>query len=127
MKGIGNHRYVAVVLPYDDQLKIDEAAYRRFLQYFLKQPRFLRDGGLCINPEAGESPCVAGIALHYALPGFSGLRKLALLLEGEGIRRAWYLRDRIHNDESRRKQRDRNSSGLPRIHPGNSAVGWLAY
>jgi dihydrodipicolinate synthase/N-acetylneuraminate lyase len=54
MKGIGDHRYVAVVLPYDDRLKIDEAAYRRFLQYFLKEPRFLRDGGLCINPEAGE-------------------------------------------------------------------------
>lgn len=54
MKGVGDHRYVAVLLPYDRWLKIDEAAYRRFLQYFLKEPRFRREGGFCINPEAGE-------------------------------------------------------------------------
>ena len=54
MKGIGDHRYVAVLLPYDNGLKIDEGAYRRFLQYFLKEPRFRREGGFCINPEAGE-------------------------------------------------------------------------
>ena len=29
MKSIGDHRYVAVLLPYDNRLKIDEAAYRR--------------------------------------------------------------------------------------------------
>jgi 4-hydroxy-tetrahydrodipicolinate synthase len=54
MQNIGDHRYVAVLLPYDDHLKIDEAAYRRFLRYFLNEPRFVRDGGFCINPEAGE-------------------------------------------------------------------------
>ena len=54
MKGIGDYRYVAVLLPYDSRLKIDEAAYRRFLQIFLNEPRFVREGGFCINPEAGE-------------------------------------------------------------------------
>ena len=54
MKSIGDYRYVAVLLPYDGRLKIDEAAYRRFLRYFLNEPRFVREGGFCINPEAGE-------------------------------------------------------------------------
>lgn len=53
-KGIGDHRYVALLLPYDDNLKIDEQAYRRFIRYFLKDPRFVMHGGLCVNPEAGE-------------------------------------------------------------------------
>ncbi len=53
-KGIGDHRYVAVLLPYDSRLKVDEQAYRRFIRYFLDEPRFVKDGGLCINPEAGE-------------------------------------------------------------------------
>ena len=36
-------------------MKIDEAGYRRFLQYFLKNEKFVKaGGGLCINPEAGE-------------------------------------------------------------------------
>ena len=52
--GIGDHRYVAVLLPYDNRLKVDEAAYRRFIRYFLSEPRFREEGGLCINPEAGE-------------------------------------------------------------------------
>jgi len=37
-----------------ESLKIDEAAYRRFIQYYLREPRFVQSGGLCINPEAGE-------------------------------------------------------------------------
>ncbi|MGC1094626.1 MAG: dihydrodipicolinate synthase family protein, partial [Pseudolabrys sp.] len=54
-KNIGDHLYVAVLLPFDRQMKIDEAAYRSFLQYFLKNEKFVRmGGGLCINPEAGE-------------------------------------------------------------------------
>jgi len=53
-KSVGDHLYAAVLLPFDRQMTIDEPAYRRFLQYFLKEPRFLREGGLCINPEAGE-------------------------------------------------------------------------
>ena len=54
-KNVGDHLYVAVLLPFDQQMKIDEAAYRRFLQYFLKNEKFVRmGGGLCINPEAGE-------------------------------------------------------------------------
>jgi 4-hydroxy-tetrahydrodipicolinate synthase len=55
MTTIGDHLYVAVLLPYDRALKVDEPAYRRFLQHFLKNERFARmGGGLCINPEAGE-------------------------------------------------------------------------
>jgi dihydrodipicolinate synthase/N-acetylneuraminate lyase len=54
-KSVGDHLYVAVLLPFDRQMKIDEPAYRRFLQYFLKNEKFVRmGGGLCINPEAGE-------------------------------------------------------------------------
>ena len=54
-KNVGDHLYVAVLLPFDRQMKIDEPAYRRFLQYFLKNEKFVRmGGGLCINPEAGE-------------------------------------------------------------------------
>ena len=29
-------------------------AYRRYVRYFADDPRFAREGGLCINPEAGE-------------------------------------------------------------------------
>ncbi len=48
---IGNHLYVAVLLPFDRQMKVDEAAYRNFLQHFLKNEKFVRmGGGLCINP-----------------------------------------------------------------------------
>ena len=54
-KSVGDHLYVAVLLPFDQQMKIDEPAYRRYLQYFLKNEKFVRmGGGLCINPEAGE-------------------------------------------------------------------------
>jgi dihydrodipicolinate synthase/N-acetylneuraminate lyase len=54
-KSLGDHLYVAVLLPFDRQMKIDEPAYRRYLQYFLKNEKFVRmGGGLCINPEAGE-------------------------------------------------------------------------
>jgi 4-hydroxy-tetrahydrodipicolinate synthase len=54
-KGIGDHLYVAVLLPFDQHMKIDEPAYRRFLRYFLANRKFVRaGGGLCINPEAGE-------------------------------------------------------------------------
>ena len=55
MKTIGDRLYVAALLPYDRQMKIDELAYRQFLQHFLKNEKFVRmGGGLCINPEAGE-------------------------------------------------------------------------
>lgn len=55
MKNVGNRRYIATVLPLDEKTaKVDEAAWRRLLQYFLSQPRILEHGGLCINPEAGE-------------------------------------------------------------------------
>jgi dihydrodipicolinate synthase/N-acetylneuraminate lyase len=54
-KGIGDHLYAAVLLPYDDQLKVDERAFRKFLRVFLDNERFVAmGGGLCINPEAGE-------------------------------------------------------------------------
>jgi 4-hydroxy-tetrahydrodipicolinate synthase len=55
MINIGDRLYVAALLPYDRQMKIDELAYRQFLQHFLKNEKFVRmGGGLCINPEAGE-------------------------------------------------------------------------
>jgi 4-hydroxy-tetrahydrodipicolinate synthase len=55
MSNVGDHLYVAVLLPFDPQMKIDERAYRRFLRHFLDNERFVaRGGGLCINPEAGE-------------------------------------------------------------------------
>src|SRR5262245_64411809 len=55
LRTIGDHLYVAVLLPFDRQMKIDEPAYRRFLRHFLDNEKFVRDGGgLCINPEAGE-------------------------------------------------------------------------
>src|SRR5262249_16259644 len=54
-KTIGDHLYVAALLPFDPHMKIDERAYRRFLQHFLKNEKFIAaGGGLCINPEAGE-------------------------------------------------------------------------
>jgi len=55
MTSVGDHLYVAALLPFDRHMKIDEKAYRRFLRHFLDNERFVRmGGGLCINPEAGE-------------------------------------------------------------------------
>ena len=55
IKTIGDHLYVAALLPFDQHMNVDEGAYRRFLQYFIKNEKFVRaGGGLCINPEAGE-------------------------------------------------------------------------
>src|SRR6266849_4423560 len=51
---VADRRYVAILLPLTKSLQIDEPAYRRFIQYFLREPRFLETGGLCINPEAGQ-------------------------------------------------------------------------
>ena len=51
---VGHRRYVAVLLPFDKHFKVDEPAYRRYVRYFADDPRFAREGGLCINPEAGE-------------------------------------------------------------------------
>lgn len=53
-KSLGDVCYAAVLLPFTPDLKVDEAAYRKYLQYFLKNERFRARGGLCINPEAGE-------------------------------------------------------------------------
>lgn len=54
MTSIADRYYAAILLPMTESLNIDEAAYRRFIRYFLSEPRFVRTGGLCINPEAGE-------------------------------------------------------------------------
>ena len=54
MLTVGHRRYVAVLLPFDSQFKIDEQAFRRYVRYFADDKRFAREGGLCINPEAGE-------------------------------------------------------------------------
>ena len=46
--------YVAILTPYKQDGSVDEAALRKFLQYFT-QPKFLdAGGGMIINPEAGE-------------------------------------------------------------------------
>ena len=54
MLTVGHRRYVAVLLPYDRSFKIDEQAFRNYVRYFADDKRFAREGGLCINPEAGE-------------------------------------------------------------------------
>jgi len=54
MTNLADRCYVAVLLPMTPSLKIDEDAYRSFIRYFLHEDRFVRIGGLCINPEAGE-------------------------------------------------------------------------
>jgi 4-hydroxy-tetrahydrodipicolinate synthase len=54
MTTIADRCYAAILLPLTESLKVDEAAYRRFIRYFLSEPRFVQTGGLCINPEAGQ-------------------------------------------------------------------------
>jgi len=54
MSNIADHLFTAIMLPYDRRLKIDEQAYRQFIRYYLRERRFLQQGGLCVNPEAGE-------------------------------------------------------------------------
>jgi 4-hydroxy-tetrahydrodipicolinate synthase len=54
MTTVADRFYIAVLLPLTESGEIDEAAYRRYLQYFLREPRFVLAGGLCINPEAGQ-------------------------------------------------------------------------
>ena len=53
MTDLSRRYYAALVLPFDKNGKIDEAAYRDLIQYFL-QERFRSVGGLVANPEAGE-------------------------------------------------------------------------
>jgi 4-hydroxy-tetrahydrodipicolinate synthase len=49
------HRlFAAVITPFDNNYKVDEAGLRTHLRYFL-QPKFVNAGGaILINPEAGE-------------------------------------------------------------------------
>ena len=54
VNNIADRYYAAILLAMTESLKTDEAAYRRFIQYFLREPRFVQSGGLCVNPEAGE-------------------------------------------------------------------------
>lgn len=54
MPTIGHRRYVALLLPFDDRMRIDEQAFRRYVRYYADDPRFAKEGGLCVNPEAGE-------------------------------------------------------------------------
>ena len=53
MTDLSRRYYAALVLPFDKNGKIDEAAYRDLIQYFL-QERFRSVGGLIANAEAGE-------------------------------------------------------------------------
>lgn len=54
MKAIGEHYYAAVLVPYDERFNIHERAFRGLIRSFVEEPRFLRNGGLIVNPEAGE-------------------------------------------------------------------------
>ncbi len=54
MANIADRLYTAIMLPYDSKLKVDEQAFRRLIRFYLSEPRFVRAGGLCVNPEAGE-------------------------------------------------------------------------
>ncbi|NPD66549.1 dihydrodipicolinate synthase family protein [Lichenicola cladoniae] len=54
MRTVGDTRYVALLLPWTSDFKIDEPALRKFVRHFADDPRFTKLGGLCINPEAGE-------------------------------------------------------------------------
>jgi dihydrodipicolinate synthase/N-acetylneuraminate lyase len=53
MTDLARRFYTAMVLPFDRNGKVDEAAYRDLVQYFLQEP-FRSVGGLIANPEAGE-------------------------------------------------------------------------
>ena len=53
MRDLSRRHYAALMLPFDENGKIDEAGYRDLIQYFL-QERFRSVGGLVANPEAGE-------------------------------------------------------------------------
>ena len=53
MTDLSRRYYAALVLPFDKDGKIDEAAYRNLIQYFLPD-RFRSVGGLIAKPEAGE-------------------------------------------------------------------------
>lgn len=55
MSTIGDRLYAAILLPLTKKYEIDEPGLRRFVrEYYLREARFVRDGGLCVNPEAGE-------------------------------------------------------------------------
>jgi dihydrodipicolinate synthase/N-acetylneuraminate lyase len=49
------HRFfVTPLLPLTSKLEVDEAAYRKLIQMFMKDPRFSKRGGIIANSEAGE-------------------------------------------------------------------------
>jgi 4-hydroxy-tetrahydrodipicolinate synthase len=54
MTNVADRCYAALLLPMTDTLKIDEPAFRKYIQYFVGNEQFRKIGGLCINPEAGE-------------------------------------------------------------------------
>jgi 4-hydroxy-tetrahydrodipicolinate synthase len=53
MADLAHRYYVALVVPFDEKNRVDEAAYRELIRYFL-QERFHAVGGIVANPEAGE-------------------------------------------------------------------------
>jgi dihydrodipicolinate synthase/N-acetylneuraminate lyase len=53
MPDLAHRYYVALVVPFDEKDRVDEAAYRELIRYFL-QERFRAVGGIIANPEAGE-------------------------------------------------------------------------
>ncbi|MDB5650636.1 MAG: hypothetical protein JWL62_2156 [Hyphomicrobiales bacterium] len=54
MKTVGHRRYVAALHPMNRDMTIDEQGYRRFIRHFVDDKDFVKEGGLCVNPEAAE-------------------------------------------------------------------------
>lgn len=50
---VSRRLYTALVLPFDEKMRIDEESLRKLVRYYLND-RFLKAGGLIANPEAGE-------------------------------------------------------------------------
>lgn len=52
---IARRFYTALLLPFEENLQIDEAGLRSLVRYYVDNPQFSKVGGLIANPEAGEA------------------------------------------------------------------------
>jgi dihydrodipicolinate synthase/N-acetylneuraminate lyase len=52
---IARRFYTALLLPFEENLQIDEAGLRSLVRYYVDNSRFSKVGGLIANPEAGEA------------------------------------------------------------------------
>ena len=53
-KTVGDHLYVAALLPFDQQMKIDEAAYRQFPAVFLEERKIRAHGRRPVHQSGGR-------------------------------------------------------------------------